>query len=201
MSDAPWSMYLVIGAIPLVLAGASAFTKVTIVLSSVRVGMGAQQLLPVTAMFTLALMLTGVVMMPVLTEIGAGLAGIEGSLADLAREPRQAGVALQPLWAFAARHASPEELRFFADLNGVGVDAPGAYIPAFLVTELTEGLYMAAVILIPFVVVDVAIAQVASMIGMGNLQVALVALPLKLLLFLAAGGWDVVVRGLVEAYR
>ncbi len=60
---------------------------------------------------------------------------------------------------------------------------------------------MAVLVLVPFVAVDLVVAQAIALWGITSQPQALVTLPLKLLLFLAADGWDVVVVGLVEGYR
>jgi hypothetical protein len=108
---------------------------------------------------------------------------------------------LAPLQEFLARHAEPGELDFFADLQGLHAEHPLALIPAFLVTELGEALQISLLILVPFVLVDLCRPGAgADGPGWGTQTQPLVGLPLKIALFLAVGGWDVIVRGLVEGY-
>jgi flagellar biosynthesis protein FliP len=59
---------------------------------------------------------------------------------------------------------------------------------------------MAVVILVPLVLVDLLVAQVLVLIGLVNQPTAMISIPLKLVLFLGIGGWDVVIGGLVEGY-
>lgn len=195
----PW---VVLAALPLVLGMATAFTKASVVLGALRVGLGAEALLPWSAMLALALVITGVVMGPVALETTAVVEAAGGisvltapgtSAADW--EPVAA-----PLLEFLQRHAAADELRFFAELQGVGVADPRAVVPGFLVTELAEALHMAVLVLLPLVLVDLVVAQALTLLGLAAAPGPLVTLPLKLLLFLAAGGWDVVVGGLVEGY-
>lgn len=194
------SPVVVLAAVPLVLAIATAFTKVSVVLAGLRVGLGAEVLLPWSAMVALALVVTGVVMAPVALDTMDAVALVGGPAAL-----PQAGVAewvavAEPLRGFMERHASVDELGFFAELSGVAPDDPRALVPAFLVTELTEALHMAVLVLLPLVVVDLVVAQALGLMGLASVPGPLVTLPLKLLLFLAVGGFDVVVGGLVEGY-
>lgn len=192
--------WLVLAAIPLVLATATAFTKASVVLGALRLGLGAEALLPMPALLAVVLVVTAVVMAP---TAGATLTAIDaqGGLDALLEGPLAAWVPVaDPLRAFVARHASVDELSFFAELQGRSADDPLVLVPAFLVTELAEALTMAVVIIVPLVLVDLLVAQLLVLVGLVNQPTALVTLPLKVLLFLAAGGWDVVVGGLVEGY-
>src|SRR5690606_32736416 len=106
-----------------------------------------------------------------------------------------------PLWEFLVVHARPGELELFAELSGRGGDEPLVLAPAFLLSELGRGLELAVMILVPFVVVDLICAQALVLLGLSNTPTAVIALPGKILLFLAADGWSTVVAGLVEGYR
>jgi len=133
----------------------------------------------------------------VLTEIDAA-----GGVEALGGAPPSAWWdALEPWRAFLHRHADPGELEFFAEAQGRAVGDPLVTVPAFLLTELREALTMAVVVLVPLVVVDLLVAQAAALLGMNQLPVAVVSVPLKLLLFLAIDGWTVVVGGLLAGYR
>jgi type III secretory pathway component EscR len=186
---------------PLLAITCTAFTKASVVLSALRVGLGAEQLLPWSAVFALSLAITAVIMGPVAAASLQALAEA-GGIAGLREGPgAQISAVLAPLQEFLARHAEPGELDFFADLQGLPAEHPLALVPAFLVTELGEALQISLLILVPFVLVDLVLAQVLVLMGLGGGQTQpLVGLPLKIALFLAVGGWDVIVRGLVEGY-
>lgn len=193
----PW---LVLATLPLVLVLATAFTKASVVLGALRVGLSAEALLPWSAMLGLALVITAVVMGPVAIETMTAVEAA-GGLAELGRAEAGAWApVMAPLLEFVQRHADPEELRFFGELQAVAADDPRAVVPAFLLTELSEALHMAVLVLLPLVLVDLVVAQTLTLLGLAAAPGRLVTLPLKLLLFLAAGGFDVVVGGLVEGY-
>lgn len=193
--------WVALTAAPLLAITCTAFTKASVVLSALRVGLGAETLLPWSAVFALSLAVTAVVMGPV---AAASLEALDaaGGLENLTRGPgTQIVDVLAPLREFLERHADAAELGFFVELQGVPAEHPLALVPAFLLTELGEALQISLLILVPFVLVDLVVAQVLLLLGIGSgVSQPLVSLPLKISLFLAVGGWDVIVRGLVEGY-
>jgi type III secretory pathway component EscR len=193
--------WVALTAAPLLAITCTAFTKASVVLSALRVGLGAETLLPWSAVFALSLAITAVVMGPVAAASLEALAAA-GGLENLTRGPGSQIVdVLAPLQQFLQRHADAGELGFFVELQGVPAEHPLALVPAFLLTELGEALQISLLVLVPFVLVDLVVAQVLLLLGIGSgVSQALVSLPLKISLFLAVGGWDVIVRGLVEGY-
>lgn len=184
--------------VPIVLVVATAFAKSSVLLGAVRVGLGAEALLPLPVMLALALVVTAIVMAP---TAGAVLGEVEaqGGLAGVAERGGWLDAAA-PWLSFLQRHADAGELEFFSSLQQRAVDDPLVIVPGFLVTELREALTMATVVLVPLVVVDLLVAQAVTLLGFSQLPVAVLSVPLKLLLFLAVGGWSVIVGGLVEGY-
>jgi flagellar biosynthesis protein FliP len=190
----PWVWLLLV---PLALTLATSFTKATVVLGALRTGMSADALLPGPVVLALALLVTAGVMSPVAMAVAERMQ-IAGGPDGISTWAAWIDV-LTPLREFLERHADPEELTAFSELLDRSIDDPGVLVSAFLVTELTEALAMAVVVLLPFVVVDLLVAQVLVLFG-APAPTAAVALPLKILVFLAAGGWDVIIGGLVEGY-
>ena len=183
--------WLALSLAPIAAVSCTAFAKASVVFSAIRVGLGAESLLPWSAVFALSLVVAAVIMGPVAQATAALYS---------AGPPLEVAALLEPLAGFLGRHADPAEVEYFAGLGAIDPTHPLALVPAFLVTELGEALHMAALILVPFVLVDLILAQLVALIGLsGQVQTA-TALPVKLLLFLAVGGWDAVVRGLVEGY-
>lgn len=194
-------VWLSLAALPLLLTACTAFTKVAIVLGALKIGLGADRLLPPGAILALALTITALVMAPVAEACLSALARVGGYEA-LAANPLELGAAvLGPLWDWLMVHADPDEVELCAELAGRGGDDPLVLAPAFLLSELARGLGLAVMILTPFVVVDLICAQVLVLLGLANTPTAVIALPAKILLFLAADGWSTVIVGLVEGYR
>lgn len=195
------SGWLILAALPLLLAACTAFTKISVVLAALRHGLGAERLLPFGSMLALALVVTALVMAPVGDACLARLEGI-GGVEALQGAPLEYGaVVLEPLWVFLRAHTQAEQLELFAELAGRGSEAIVVLVPAFLVSELQLGLSLAVMILLPFVVVDLICAQVLVLLGLDSTPTPVVSLPAKILLFLAADGWQTIIVGLVEGYR
>lgn len=189
-----------LAALPLVLALCTAFTKSLVVVGALRTGLGAEAFLPWPIVLAVAAVITGVVMLPVASALALALESV-GGLEAVTQSPVEHGPALlQPLLDFMQRHADPGELDFFADLQGRSTQELWVRVPAFLVTELTEALAIAVVILVPFVLADLVVGQALMLGGLAAVPQPLVSVPVKLLLFLAVGGWDVVIGGLVKGY-
>jgi len=79
-------------------------------------------------------------------------------------------------------------------------ERPAARIVAFSITELTAAFHLGVLLLIPFLVVDLLVANTLAVLGFHLLSPVLVALPFKLLLFVAADGWSLFVRGFMGTY-
>jgi len=182
--------WIILAALPLFLATCTAFTKVSVVFAALRTALGAEMLLPWTAVVALSVVVTAVIMGPVALSI-APLIEFGGITPE----------ALAPITDFLGRHADPEQLDVFAATQGLAVDHPLVLVPAFLVTELSEALHMAVIVLLPFAIVDLIVAQIFVLMGLPGQPLALVSLPLKVLLFLAIGGWQVVILGLIQGYQ
>jgi type III secretion protein R len=83
----------------------------------------------------------------------------------------------------------------------VGHDDLGVVVPAFLVSELVSAFTLGFAIFLPFLVVDLVVANVLAALGMQTLNPAQVSLPFKLLLFVAADGWGLLAQALVTGYK
>jgi type III secretory pathway component EscR len=182
--------WVLLAALPLLLASCTAFTKVSVVFAALRTALGAEMLLPWSAILALSVVITAVIMGPVALEM-APLLEVAGGLGP---------EVLTPVAEFLGRHADPAEIDLFAATQGLAADHPLVLVPAFLVTELGEALHMAVLILLPFAIVDLIVAQIFALVGLPGQPLALVSLPLKVLLFLAIGGWEAVIVSLVAGY-
>src|SRR5205085_12547610 len=82
----------------------------------------------------------------------------------------------------------------------VGRDDLLIVLPAFLISELSEAFQIGFLVFIPFLVIDMVVANVLLALGMHMLSPTTVSLPFKLLLFVLADGWTLVIRGLLQSY-
>ncbi|HEY7726516.1 MAG TPA: EscR/YscR/HrcR family type III secretion system export apparatus protein [Anaeromyxobacteraceae bacterium] len=207
LSDRPGELLLLLGALallPLALATLTSFLKFAVVLSIARSALGAPQVPPSSAVAGLALLLTLVAMAPV------GEAALEAWRRG--PEPRSAEATLaaaaraaEPLRSFLARHARADDRGTFLDLARRARPAgppPGerdlaVLAPAFVVSELRRAFTIGFLVFLPFLVVDLLCANVLLALGLTQLSPTSVALPFKLLLFVAVDGWRLLARGLV----
>ncbi len=208
--DRPLELLLVLGAMalaPLAVATLTSFLRIVVVLSVLRSALGAPQVPPNVAVTGLALLVTLLVMQPV-----------AGACWDRYRElppPRSAEEALEtahaaaaPLRAFLRRFASPQDRRAFAELSAraggpagpAGEDRLAVLAPAFMVSELRRAFSVGFLVFLPFLAVDLAVANVLLALGLTQLSPTAVALPFKLLLVVAVDGFGVLARGLAASY-
>jgi type III secretion protein R len=194
---------LLAGLLPFALMLLTSFVKMAVVLSIVRSALGTPQLPPNGVLTGLALALSLVVMYPVAAEVGGRLeadwpaleAGpAERSLAVFAR-------AAEPLQAFLLRHTRPEHLERLGRLvEAEQGPAWRALVPAFVISQLHDAFRMGFAIYLPFLVLDMLVANVLLSLGMHMLSPSSVSLPFKLLLFALVDGWTLVGEGLLGQF-
>ncbi|ABC80479.1 type III secretion system export apparatus subunit SctR [Anaeromyxobacter dehalogenans] len=211
VADRPAEMLVLLALLALVPAALvmlTSFLKISVVLSIARSALGAPQVPPNTVVTGLALVLTLLVMAPV-AERAAALArpapGERGLPATLAALQRGAG----PVKAFLARFARPDDRAAFLDvarrLRAPDAAAPAdddlaVLAPAFVVSELRRAFTIGFLVFVPFLVVDLVISNVLLALGLTQLSPTSVALPFKLLLFVAVDGWKLLARALALSY-
>ncbi len=187
-----------------ILVSVTAFTRIIIVLSFLRQALGTPQLPPNQVVLALALALTGFVMAPTATRVYDD--ALSPYLAETLPADQAAMRAAGPVREFLLRHTRAEDLRLFYDIARADPptrpeDVPLAIAtPAFMVSELTLAFKMGLYLFIPLVLIDLLVAAVLMSLGMMMVPPTLVALPLKVGVFLAADGWHLVVGSLVRSF-
>ena len=187
-----------------ILVSVTAFTRVTIVLSFLRQALGTPQLPPNQVLLGLSLFLTLFIMAPVATRVH------EQALKPLMDDKITVAEALtraeQPISAWMLRQTREDDLRLFFDISGRTAPHRGDPIPftvlapAFMISELATAFRMGLYLFIPMLLIDLLIASILMSLGMMMVPPTLIALPLKLGVFLLAGGWNLVVSSLVRSF-
>jgi type III secretion protein R len=198
--------------LPFVFLGLTAFVKIGTVLHIVRSAIGVPQVPSNTVVTVLAAALTVLAMAPVgdrIVEGAAPLVARGGETSTVVREVIP--VVVEPLRSFFKANASPrEQARFFAvaqkarpahERARVGPDDLTVLAPAFVVTELAEAFSLGFMLYLPFLVLELVVANVLVALGMPMVSPTQVSLPFKLLLFVAIDGWGVLAQSLVAGYR
>ena len=205
------AVFGVVSLAPAVLLMTTCFVRMSVVLALVRQGLGAPQIPSNQVVAALAIFLSALVMWPVWTqawregmepyragELTATEAFDRGSLPVrrwMAAQIEQAGNR-DTMLLFLSRHpAGPKQAATYDD---VPVEA---LLPAFLVSELETAFTIGFRMLLPFLVLDLLVATLVVGTGLVMLPPSLVALPLKLLVFVAADGWSLVVRTLLDSVQ
>ncbi|MDF1565488.1 MAG: flagellar type III secretion system pore protein FliP [Deltaproteobacteria bacterium] len=211
-ADIPQTVILLalLSLLPFLAVMVTSFAKMAVVLGILRSALGSATVPPTTVLTSLALLLSCFVMAPVAQRAHAAQA--EAARAGASFEARL-DAAAGPLRDFLLRHSRPEDRLLFLELaaGGEGVaegtstppgEAPALRIlvPAFLLGELREAFRIGFLLFLPFLVVDLVVSAVTLSLGMHMLSPTTVSLPLKLLLFVATDGWQLLAEALVRGY-
>jgi flagellar biosynthetic protein FliP len=183
----------------------TSFTRILVVLHFLRMGLGTQNAPPTQLLIAMAVLLTGVVMQPTLREANRDALQpyLEGRLDQTAAYQ----AALVPFRRFMIANAREQDLAAFAEMTDADSMAKLEDLPivtvasAFVTSELKTAFQIGFVIFLPFVVIDLIVASVLVSMGMFMLPPAVVSLPFKLLLFVLADGWTLIVRSLVAGFH
>jgi flagellar biosynthetic protein FliP len=201
---------------PAVLLMTTAFVRLSVVLSLVRQGIGTPQLPSNQVVTSLAIFLTALVMWPVWTAVWRdgvepfteGRVGLSEAF-DAGSRPLKRWMTGQieaagnadTLGFFVARAAAAGGAKPAASSTASGTTAPiEAILPAFLVSELEVAFAIGLRLLVPFLVLDVVVGSIITAMGLVTLSPATVALPLKLLVFVLADGWTLIVKSLLDGF-
>src|SRR5262249_25907701 len=130
--------------------------------------------------------------------------GLQPYLAGQLNEERALDAATPPLRAFLLKHTRPQDLAIFFEVSHLSrprgpEDVPlRIAVPAFAVSELRTAFEMGLMVLLPFLVIDLVVATVLSSLGLVMMPPSVIAVPVKLLVFVAADGWALIVRSLLR---
>ncbi len=200
----------IVGLLPLAVVTMTGFLKISVVLFLVRNALGIQQMPPNLVLYGIALVLTVFVTTPMLTEIQRTL--VEGQAKfDTADDiVRSAELVREPIKRQLVRFTKPEELSFFqsatqrlwpdAKQHNVRDDDLSILIPAFVASELTRAFEIGLLLYLPFLVIDLVVANILMTLGMIMVSPVLISIPLKLFLFVAIDGWSRLMHGLILSY-
>lgn len=187
-----------------ILTSVTCFIRIAVVMSFLRQALGTPQLPPTQVMMGLSLFLTIFIMTP--TARAVHEKALEPLFADKITLSEALERSEEPVRAFLAKHTHDEEIRLFYEVSGRARPSRGevvpmsVMIPAFMVSELTTSFKMGLFIFIPMLVIDVLVAAILMSLGMMMVPPQMVSLPLKVGVFLVAGGWHLVVSALVRSF-
>ncbi|MPV67772.1 type III secretion system export apparatus subunit SctR [Burkholderia sp. BE17] len=200
-----------ISLLPFIAMVVTSYAKIVVVLGLLRNALGVQQVPPNMVLNGIAILVSLYVMAPVGMQAAKAL-----DEQQLASQSSQAmiqvlGAAREPFRSFLEKHTREREKRFFIRSASVIWPKEEASLlsehdlivlaPAFALSELTDAFKIGFLLYIVFIIVDLVIANVLLALGLNQITPTNVAIPFKLLLFVAMDGWSALVHGLVMTYK
>jgi flagellar biosynthetic protein FliP len=190
--------------LPAALLLMTGFTRIVIVLSLLRQAMGTQAAPPNQVILGLSLFLTFFVMGPTFDKV------YEAAYRPFATNEIAFDEALRrgelPMREFMLKQTRQADVQLFAKLAKLPADVKGeqvpfrVLVPAFVTSELKSAFQIGFMIFIPFLIIDMVVASVLMSLGMMMLSPVLVALPFKLMLFVLADGWNLMLGSLAASF-
>ena len=189
---------------PAILIMVTSFTRIVIVLSLLRRALGTMQLPGNQTVIGLALFLTFYIMTPVWQQIDQ--TALQPYLDKQISNQQALENAAAPLRTFMLKHTREKDLALFVEIAKLKrpqgpEDLPtSVVIPAFIISEVKTAFEIGLLLYVPFLVIDMVVAAVLLSMGMMMLPPIMVSLPFKLLLFVLADGWYLLVGSLVKGF-
>ena len=199
-----FALLTVLSLAPSILIMLTSFTRIAIVLSLLRQALGTHQSPATQIIVGLSIFLTIFIMTPVWNEVNEG-----------AFKPYRAGQlsvtdtverASIPIRKFMLKHTREKDLALMISISGgerpQNVDSVPTMtiIPAFVISELKTAFQIGMLLYIPFIIIDMVVASVLLSMGMMMLPPIMISLPFKLMLFVLADGWYLVIGSLVKSF-
>ncbi len=191
--------------LPTLLLMMTSFTRILVVLHFLRQALGTQSAPPAHLMAALALLLTGFVMAPTLSQVNS--TALQPWMDGEIEQAEMFSVGSQPFREFMLAQTRDRDLSTFMEMRDDDTVATTDDIPlvvvvsAFVTSELRTAFQIGFALFLPFIVIDVVVAAVLMSMGMFMLPPAMISLPFKLLLFVLVDGWSLIVQGLVTSFR
>lgn len=186
----------------------TSFTRIILVLHFTRSALGTQTTPPNQVLIGLALFLTLFIMSPVFLKVNNDAIKPlnEGKISY--EQAFEKG--MEPIREFMFKQTRKKDIKLFADIAKIDTkenpvkeleDIPNTVlIPAFIISELRTGFIIGFLIYIPFIIVDMVVSSTLMSMGMMMLPPTVISLPFKILLFILADGWNLVIGNLVKTF-
>lgn len=197
---------------PSLLIMMTCFTRIIIVLSFLRSAMQTQTTPPNMVLTGMALLLTLFIMAPVFAEINE--VAYQPYVNEEMTTEEALNAATVPLKKFMLKQTSQDDLDFFIDLSRTEEPEGGfteeyvqtelsltVIVPSFMISELKRAFQMGFMIFIPFLIIDLVVGSTLMSMGMMMLPPAMISMPFKILTFVLADGWNLLIGSVVSSYN
>ena len=204
------ALLTVLSIAPAIMIMTTAFTRIVIIFSFVRNALGTQNIPPNQVVIGLSLFLTFYIMAPTYNQINETAMKpyfAKQKMAD--GKPMSLETAIEraqkPVRAFMLKNTYEKDLKLFLDMRGEkpasAEDVPLlSLIPAFIISELKTAFIIGFYIFVPFVIIDLIVGSALMSMGMMMLPPTVISLPAKLLVFILADGWSVLIQAIMQGY-
>jgi flagellar biosynthetic protein FliP len=189
---------------PSILIMLTSFTRIAIVFSLLRQAMGTNQLPPNQVVIGLALFLTFYVMAPVWQQVNQD--ALQPLIAKEINQTQALDKALVPIRNFMISQTREKDLTLLVNVAkmqrpaNIGEVPTTVLIPSFIISELKTAFQIGFMLYVPFLIIDMVVASVLLSMGMMMLPPIMVSLPFKLMIFVLADGWHLIVGSLVKSF-
>ena len=189
---------------PTLIICVTSFTRIIIVLHFTRSALGTQTAPPNQILIGLALFLTFFIMTPTISTIYTQ-AYVPYEAGELTQE-EALQAAVEPLREFMYQDTQTKDVELFMSIarqewSGKLEDIPlTVLIPSFLISELRTAFFLGFLIYIPFIVIDMVVASTLMSMGMMMLPPTTISMPFKILLFVMADGWSLIIGSLMQTF-
>ncbi len=189
---------------PAILIMVTSFTRIAIVLSLLRQALGTHQMPPNQIILGLALFLTFFIMTPVWQQVNSQ--AVKPFLGKKISQQEALQKAVQPIRRFMYHQTREKDLALFVKISKLKKprnieDVPtSVLIPSFIISELKTAFQIGFLLYVPFLILDMVVASVLLSMGMMMLPPVMISLPFKLMLFVLADGWYLIVGSLVKSF-
>lgn len=188
---------------PSILIMMTSFTRILIVLHFLRSAIGTQTAPPNQILIGLSLFLTLFIMQPVFTQINEN--AIKPFDAGEITQEQAIEEGCKPLREFMNGQVQTKDIDLFIQISGETYDSYeevpfSILVPSFIISELRQAFIIGFMIYIPFIVIDMVVSSVLMSMGMMMLPPTTISLPFKILLFILADGWNLVIGSLVKTF-
>ena len=197
---------IAIALLPFLAIMTTSFAKIVIVLSIVRQAIGTSQAPPNIVIISLSMLLTAFSMYPVITQIEEVLEKNNYQSENNAESLKKLfNIGKEPIREYLSKHAKASNQELFMSVLAKNSKADAASVssqdfvilaPAFLISELSHAFQIGFLVYLPFLVIDMTVANILMALGMQMLSPTTISLPFKILLFVLVDGWRLLAEGL-----
>jgi len=207
VSTTPWSivaLLTVLTLLPAIMLAMTPFVRLLVIFHFLRQALGTQTIPTNQTLIGLSIFLTYFVMQPV------GMTVYQKAVVPLEKGKIQVVTALdrgtEPVKEFMLRYTREKDLALFVELSKEPrpqkpMDlSMRVVVPAYIISELKVGFQIGAVLFLPFLVIDMAVASITTSMGMMQLPPVVISTPLKIMVFVMADGWNLLVGSILRSF-